>query len=110
MKIQYDIVYGDIKLFFDLNGNNLMRLTPDAAIELCNHLKEKNIVVVCVEGGIWNDKKFQARLDAIWTGKKPPMNPVDLAINNDRAIASILEDREQCNAFIVSTLPNSELN
>jgi hypothetical protein len=109
MAIQYDIVYSDINLFFELNGNNLMRLTPDAAIELCNALREKDVVVVCVEGGIWNDGKFQARLDTIWTGKKPPMNPVDLAINNEKAIASILEDREQCNAFIVSTLPNAEL-
>lgn len=106
MKMRNDILYSEVDSFFELNGNNLMKLTPDAAVELCKVCLDKEIIVVCVEGGIWNDKKFQARLDAIWTGKKPPLNLGDLMLNNERAIASIAEDRDECNAFIVSTLPN----
>lgn len=107
MNLRYDILYSDPNSFFELKGNNLMRLTPSAAIELCNLLTERNIVTVCVEGGIWDNSKFEARLDAIWTGKKPPMKSMDLAKNNMKAINSIIEDSEQCNAFIISTLPNT---
>ncbi|RVU35518.1 colicin immunity protein [Rheinheimera riviphila] len=106
MTLQRDFLYNDSNLFFELNGNNLMKLTPDAAIELCKCLVEKDVVVVCVEGGIWHNPGFESRLDAIWTGKKPPVSRTDLANNNNNAIKSIMEDREICNAFIISTLRN----
>lgn len=106
MTFKRDVLYDNPNLFFDLNGNNLMKLTPDAAIALCECLAEKNIAVACVEGGIWRNPGFESRLDAIWTGRKPPLAPSDLELNNSRAINSIMEDRLECNVFIVSTLPN----
>ena len=57
-------LYDRVEDFFDLDGNAGMKLSRQAAVALCSAAARKALVVVKVEGGIWRDRQFEARLDA----------------------------------------------
>jgi hypothetical protein len=63
-------LYDRAKDFFEQNGNAVMKLGRVAAA--CRAAAPQGLVVVKIEGGIWKNGTFEARLDAIWGGIDPP--------------------------------------
>ncbi|MDF2077559.1 hypothetical protein P2Q70_23480 [Pseudomonas mendocina] len=50
-----------------------MRLSPEAAIGVCERAASEGVVVSRIEGGIWLNPGFESRLDCIWDGADPPL-------------------------------------
>ena len=98
-------LYDSADSFFTLDGNILMFLTPDAAAEVCRQCAHRDELVFRVEGGIWQDPGFEARLDCIWDGLDPPVDRERAAQNNEAAAAFIQRESEIHTAFVVSTTP-----
>lgn len=76
-------------------------LTADAASAVCASATRYGRLVWRIEGGIWRNPGFEARLDAIWDSKP------DLTIgsNNRLAIRMIADDNEGCDAFVITLAP-----
>ncbi len=91
--------------FFELDGNIVMILTPDAAIEVCGMCADRDELVFRIEGGIWHDPGFEARIDCIWDGADPPVDRAEASRNNSEAAVFIQEQSELHTAFVVSTTP-----
>lgn len=96
-------LYGRPKDFFELNGNAVMKLSRGAAIEVCLRAASQGLILVKIEGGIWRDGTFEARLDAIWDGEDPPITKNEADRNNVRAAAFIKSTDSAYNAFIVTS-------
>lgn len=105
MKVDRARLYDSSIDFFELNGSVVMKLTPNAAQEVCNKALEHGLVVVRIEGGIWHNPGFEARLDCIWDGVDPPVSETEAAINNARALEMIREEIEVHDVFIITTAP-----
>ncbi|MEK9497776.1 colicin immunity protein [Photorhabdus sp. P32] len=99
-------VYTNPDEFFALGGSVGMKLTPQAAIGVCEIATNKNLVISRIEGFIWhrNTGKFEARLDAIWDGLVNPGNDLEkVEKNNKEAIENIKEDEKNGhNVFIIT--------
>jgi hypothetical protein len=95
-------LYDRVEDFFDLDGNAGMKLSRQAAIALCSAATRKALVVVKIEGGIWHDSQFEARLDAIWEGLDPPMSEKQASHNNMNAATFIKSAADIDNAFILT--------
>lgn len=93
--------------FFDPKGNAIMKLTPESAIDVCLQAANRGLVIVRIEGGIFSEKGFEARLDAIWDGKDPPLSYEETCENNLRAYLDIKAESELHNAFIITCAPMS---
>lgn len=91
--------------FFLHEGNYVMKLTPQAAIDVCNQLLQRGEMVVKIEGGIWHNPGFESRVDCIWDGIDPPISAAEAAPNNDRAAEFIAEEGNAHSAFILTTAP-----
>jgi hypothetical protein len=91
--------------FFELDGTDVMTLTSTAAQDVCRKALEHGVVVVRIEGGIWHNPGFEARLDCIWDGVDPPVSETEAAINNARALEMIREESEVHDGFIITTAP-----
>jgi len=98
-------LYDRVEDFFDLDGNAGMKLTRPAAIGLCLAAVSKELVVVKVEGGIWSDGQFEARLDAIWDGLDPPLGQEKAKENNLKAANFIKSVPAIDNAFLITCAP-----
>lgn len=48
-------LYSDASEFFTKQGNNVMKLIPDAAIDVCKKSVESSYIVSRVEGEIWHN-------------------------------------------------------
>jgi len=59
--------------FFSLHGSVIMKLSAAAAIAVCEQAAQRGIVVARVEGGIWHNPQFEARIDCIWDGADAPI-------------------------------------
>lgn len=96
-------VYDDYSDFFHLNGNAVMKLTPSAAIELCSFCTKNNLIVGYIEGGIWKNKLFQARIDCIWgSSLSDNFTQISIEDNNRLAIEFIKEESDIHNAFVLT--------
>ncbi|HYU12386.1 MAG TPA: colicin immunity protein [Stellaceae bacterium] len=98
-------LYGRSNDFFDLNSNAFMKLSRRAARDVCLVAASRDLIVVKIEGGIWRDGRFEARLDAIWDGEDPPKTQNEADKNNVRAAAFIKSTDSAYNAFIVTSAP-----
>jgi len=98
-------LYGSATDYFSLNGHGVMKLTPDAAVDVCLQAAQHGLVVVRIEGGIWHSPGFEARLDRIWDGADPPIDLDRAMANNARAAEDVRRERAVHSAFIVSTAP-----
>ncbi len=103
MKIDKAIVYDSPNDFFELNGSVVMKLTATAAQDVCIKAFGQGFVVVRIEGGIWHNPGFEARLDCIWDGIDPPISEAEAVINNARALAMICEENKVHDTFVVTT-------
>jgi hypothetical protein len=58
-------LYSSSRNFYELGGNHVMFLTPEAALEVCRTAGAMNLIAVSVEGGIWHNPGFESRHDCI---------------------------------------------
>ncbi|MEL4181509.1 colicin immunity protein [Roseateles sp. PN1] len=91
--------------FFVLNGSGWMKLAPEAAMHACRGATEAGLVVVRVEGGIWQNPGFEARVDCIWDGIDPPATSSETSINNGNAAAFIGQEALTHSAFVLTCAP-----
>ena len=105
MVVEKQKLYGRCDDFFELNGNAIMKLSRRAATDVCLVAASRGLIVVKIEGGIWRDGKFEARLDAIWDGEDPPRTQNEADKNNLRAATFIKSTDLAYNAFIVTSAP-----
>ena len=89
--------------FFDLAGNAVMKLSRKAAADACRNAALQGVLVVKIEGGIWRNGTFEARLDAIWNGADPPTSKEIACRNNLNAADFIRSQDASYNAFIITT-------
>jgi hypothetical protein len=100
MMLVRNSLYSDVSEFFSKQGNNVMKLTPDAAIDVCEKSVESNYIVSRVEGGIWHNPGFEMRLDCMWDRDEALDGKSQLA--SEDAISFIGEELVDHSAFIVS--------
>jgi hypothetical protein len=110
MKMENGIRYESANDFFDLRGNMLMRLTSKAAIEVCERSSKLGLIVSRIEGGIWHDPIFEARIDCIWDGIDYPEKMDAVEMNNKKAIEFIQEESEVHDVFILTTFGMNEVD
>jgi colicin-E5 Imm protein len=102
MMVNRQKLYDRAKDFFDLGGNAVMKLSRKAATDACRDAALQGLLVVKIEGGIWNNGTFEARLDAIWDGTDPPTNAENARRNNLNAADFIRSQDDSYNAFIIT--------
>ncbi len=98
-------LYDSAADYFRLSGHGVMKLTPEAAIDVCLEAAQRGLVVVRIEGGIWHSPGFEARLDCIWDGAEPPIDLKRAIANNARAADDIRRERAVHSAFIICDAP-----
>ncbi|EPF2596718.1 colicin transporter [Proteus mirabilis] len=91
------------KAFFELGGNAIMKLSPKAAIEVCQEATKRNLWILGVDGGHWLNPGFRPDGSASWSGKTKLFNENKLSENNQLAIENIWDDEAAgYTAFIVT--------
>lgn len=105
MNYEIDKIYDDADEYFAHQGVSSMRLTRGAAQHVCERALAYGLLIVRIEGGIWRNPDFEARLDCIWDGLDPPVS-VELANeNNGRAFAFIVSCATIHDVFVITTAP-----
>ena len=97
-------LYENPEDFFSLGGHAIMKLAPKAAIEVCRLCTDKGLLVGRIEGGIWHNPGFEARLDSIWDGEDYTTNPEIIRKNNLKTIENIEEEMKIHDVFIITTM------
>jgi hypothetical protein len=105
MAIDHSRLYASPEDFFEQHGSVVMKLTPAAAIGVCEEAASRNLVVARIEGGIWHNPGFEARLDCIWDGADPPIDRRGAEANNARAAEFIKSQSAAHGAFILTAPP-----
>jgi len=100
-------VYKSADQFFANGASCVMKLSPDAAIEVCEEACHHDLLIGKIEGGISHSQGVEARLDCTWDGKMPPLDSASLRINNQEAADFINLEREPHDAFVITALKNS---
>jgi hypothetical protein len=100
-------IYTSMDDFFKLGGSVSMKLTPEAAVDVCRTAAHRGLVIARVEGGIWHAPGFEARLDCIWDGADPPLSFEKATLNNELAAQFIIAEQAEHNAFILTAPPVS---
>ncbi|MEK8099243.1 colicin transporter [Morganella morganii] len=91
------------KAFFELGGNAIMKLSPKAAIEVCQEAAKRNLWILGVDGGHWLNPGFRPDGTTSWTYNNPDDYQSKLAENNKLAIENIRDDEAAgYTAFIVT--------
>lgn len=103
MKIDPQQRYDFSNDFFALEGSVVMKLSADAAIEVCKRASQHGLVIARVEGGLWHFPGFEARLDCIWDGVELPVDTRAAEKNNLAAAEFIRSERQIHDVFIVTT-------
>ena len=105
MSVDRQKLYESSVEYFDLGGSVVMKLSRNAALEVCGAAAGHDLLIVMIEGGIKDQRGFEARLDAIWKGADPPANH-DLAERNNAEAADFIRSQDALyNAFIVTDAP-----
>lgn len=107
MPVDKSKLYTDPRDFFVLKGSVWMFLSPKAAIAVCLNAAGQGFIVVRVEGGLWHNPKFEARLDCIWDGDDPPIDEREAHENNLRA-ANFIEHQMAFHSAFILTAPSIE--
>jgi hypothetical protein len=105
MDVDRTMLYDSPGDFFEPSGNAIMKLTPSAAAGVCLEATAHQLVVLGVEGGIYDETGFEARLDCIWDGLNTPHDQASAHENNLRAVEFIREKSDIHNAFIITISP-----
>ncbi|WP_319001729.1 colicin immunity protein [Burkholderia cenocepacia] len=102
MNIDHHRVYDSSDDFFLLAGSIVMKLTTEAAIDVCERAAQQGLVVARIEGGIWRNPGFEARVDCIWDGADPPVDLDAAEQNNQRAAEFIRSESPPHDVFVVT--------
>jgi hypothetical protein len=105
MEGQRNKLYQRADDFFDLGGSAVMYLTPAAAVDVCLDAARRGLLVARVEGGIWHDPGFEARIDCIWDGADPPIATSAAIRNNEEAADFIRAKSSDHDAFVLTAPP-----
>jgi len=81
-----------------------MKLTPDAAADVCRSAAARGLAVLIVEGGIWRDPGFEPRVDCIWNSCIKLLSSREGMILLNKEACEFVEDsaRRGHSAFILS--------
>lgn len=102
MSIDHQISYDSAQEFFFLEGSVVMKLSTAAAIGVCEQATEKDLIVWRVEGGIWRNPGFDARVDCIWDGADSPVE-FEAAEKNNIAAANFIRSKSSVlDVFIIT--------
>ena len=104
MKIDRQRRYDSADDFFSLGGSIVMKLSTNAAIEVCLRAAQHGLVVARIEGGIWHAPGFEARIDCIWDGDDPPVG-VGVAEENNLAAAEFIRSETRGHDVFIVTAP-----
>ncbi len=96
------IIYNKAGDFFALSGHAVMKLTRSAAIAVCEQAARYQLFVAGVEGGIWHNPGFEARLDSIWDYKGDDGLNDFFARNNALAADFIKKEPALYDVFIIT--------
>ncbi len=77
-----------------------MKLTPAAAKKVCRIATTRGLLIKRIEGGIWHNPGFEARLDCIWDAKDWLRN--DPEENNSLAVQFIDDELRRHDVFIIT--------
>jgi hypothetical protein len=91
--------------FFTLGGSVVMKLSTNAAVAVCEAALEHGLVIARIEGGIWHTPGFEARIDCIWDGVDPPVDP-DTAAQNNKVAANFVRTEGPMHDVFVITAPS----
>jgi hypothetical protein len=105
MGVDRSALHSDPSAFFRHGGSAWLKLTPVAAKSVCAQAASHGLVVVRVEGGLWRNPGFEARVDCIWDGADPPLSLEDAELNNSKAMCDIEREEATHSAFIITTAP-----
>lgn len=105
MSCDLSVLYDDADLFFRHAGVSSMKLTATAALEVCQKALAFGVMVTRVEGGIWHNPGFEARVDCIWDGCSPPITQNDARANNCRAADFVVMESKAHDVFVITTAP-----
>jgi hypothetical protein len=105
MEVDRSRLYDSSEDFFAVGGSCVMKLTTKAAIETCERAAEYGFLVARVEGGIWRNPGFEARVDCIWDGLDPPVDRDTAEGNNRIAVDFILSESAVHDAFVLTAPP-----
>ena len=105
MKIDPLCRYESADDFFDMNGSVVMKMSANSATAVCNLAGARGLVITRVEGGIWHDPGFEARIDCIWDGVDPPINFEIVIENNFAAAEFIKKETPEHDVFILTVAP-----
>ncbi|MEM5370059.1 colicin immunity protein [Paraburkholderia azotifigens] len=94
--------YTDANDYFSLGGSIVMKLSTEAAIAVCTEAAKHGFVVSRIEGGIWHNPGFEARIDCIWDGAEPPIDSKTAHTNNLVAIEFIHSESAEHDTFIIT--------
>ncbi|MNQ92081.1 Colicin-E5 immunity protein [compost metagenome] len=105
MKVDRQQRYESSDEFFILDGSAVMKLSTDAAIEVCELATQRGLVVARIEGGIWHFPGFEARLDCIWDGGDPPVE-FNVAERNNIMAANFIRSECAVHDVFIITAPS----
>ncbi|OWJ64173.1 colicin immunity protein [Inquilinus limosus] len=110
MKGPRSILYDRAQDFFDLEGNYVMTLTPQAALDVCQSLIEKNLVALMIEGGIWRNPGLEPRLDCIWNARPKNLSTSEgINITNKQAYKFIKEEHRLGHDVFILTVEDIDI-
>ncbi len=99
----HGVLYNNGEDFFKLKGNASMKLSPKAAIEVCQEAAKRNLWISGIDGGHWFNPGFRPDGDVSWTYNKPNNYKSKLTENNKLAIENIKDDEAAgYTAFLVT--------
>lgn len=101
MGFNRSIRYDTADDFFTHDGDSIMKLNTDAAINVCKLAFSEKCVISAIEGGIWQNPGFQSNLNSIWNSELSGSNYQEI---NERAIKFIKEVKqsENVDTFIIT--------
>jgi Na+/glutamate symporter len=92
-------------VFFAAAGRGTLKFTPKAAVEICLSAATFGYVVARIEGGLWHEPGFEARVDCIWDGADPPIDLLEAQTNNAAAAQFVRDESKIHNAFVLTAPP-----
>lgn len=99
----HGVLYDNGDAFFELKGNASMKLSPKAAIGVCQEAAKRKLWISGIDGGHWMNPGFRIDSSASWTYNKPDDYQSKLSENNQLAIENIKSDEaEGYTAFLVT--------
>jgi hypothetical protein len=88
-----------------------MKLSRRAAEELAENLEREGEIIVRIEGGVWHDPGFEARLDEIWDAVVRPNTSQTLYdFTNLDALNFIKTRSSLIDTFILTSVKLRQLN